>query len=102
MNTTPEKPDLESVKDGFDLIEYPCDYAFKAMCRADPSESALDHIQGMVTELVDVTSLIDIRSNSSRTGKFESVTATVRIGDREQLESIYKSIAASPRVVMTL
>ena len=47
-------------------------------------------------------SLLSIKSNASRTGKFESVTLNIKLENREQLEIIYKVIAASPRVVMTL
>lgn len=89
-------------KDGFDLIEYPCDFAFKAMCRAADDEPAIDHIQGLLKPLSLNKSLLSIKSNASRTGKFESVTLNVKLDNREQLERIYKVIAASPRVVMTL
>ncbi|GHA16053.1 hypothetical protein GCM10008090_27280 [Arenicella chitinivorans] len=89
-------------KDGFDLIEYPCDFAFKAMCRADPMQSALDHIQDLISPLVTAEALLDMQSNESRTGKFESVTAKVRLESRDQLESIYLIIGQSKRVVMTL
>ena len=94
----------ENPKDGFDLIEYPSDYAFKAMCRVDvnDSQSASDAIQQLVFQHIEQTALIETHTNKSRTGKFESVTVTLRLGSREQLEAIYKSISESPRVVMTL
>ena len=95
---------IENPKDGFDLIEYPSDYGFKAMCRVDvnDSQSASDAIQQLVFQHIDQTALIETHTNQSRTGKFESVTVTLRIDSREQLEAIYKSICESPRVVMTL
>lgn len=89
-------------RDGFDLIEYPCDFVFKAMCRAHEQESAMRHISAIVEPQLAEGALISIKTNASRTGKFESVTLTVRLENREQLESIYEIIAASPRVVMTL
>jgi len=89
-------------KDGFDLIEYPCDFAFKAMCRAVNDEPAIDHIKSLLKPLSLNKSLLSIKTNASRTGKFESVTLNVKLDNREQLERIYKVIAASPRVVMTL
>ena len=100
MSDKPQNP--QDAKDGFDLIEYPCDYAFKAMCRADEQLSSLEYIRGLITPLLDDQALLDIKSNASRTGKFESVTATVRLQNRDELESIYHLIARSPRVVMTL
>jgi len=89
-------------KDGFDLIEYPCEFNFKAMCRANDDVSASDYIRSIVESMVSADDLISMSSNASRTGKFESVTTVIRIYDREQLELIYKAIADSERVVMTL
>lgn len=94
----------EDPKDGFDLIEYPNDYAFKAMCRVDvnDSQSTSNAIQQLAFQHIDQSALIETHTNQSRTGKFESVTLTLRIANREQLEAIYKAISESPRVVMTL
>ena len=89
-------------KDGFDLIEYPVDYNFKAMCRAQDGAPAIDYISGLLTPMINDGALLDLSSNVSRTGKFESITAVVRINNRSEFESIYKLIAQSPRVVMTL
>jgi len=89
-------------QDGFDLIDYPCDFSFKAMCRAQDGEPAIDYIKALITPVLDDGALLNMSGNQSRTGKFESVTATVRLQSREELESIYKLIAQSPRVVMTL
>ncbi len=89
-------------QDGFDLIEYPCDFPFKAMCRAQDGAPAIDYIEGLITPLLDDGALVSMSGNHSRTGKFESVTATVRLKNRQELEAIYELIAQSPRVVMTL
>jgi putative lipoic acid-binding regulatory protein len=90
------------IQDGFDLIEYPIDYNFKAMCRAEKGVSAIDYITGLIVPMLNDGALVKISGNISRTGKFESVTAIVHINNREELESIYKLIAQSDRVVMTL
>lgn len=89
-------------KDGFDFIEYPCDFPFKAMCRAQTDAPAADYIRGLITPMIDDNSLLELRTNTSRTGKFESVTAVVRLQNREQLEAVYLLISQSSRVVMTL
>ena len=73
-NSTPEDP-----KDGFDLIEYPLDYNFKAMCKAEEGAPSADYIKGLITPLLDDGALKKLSSNTSRTGKFESVTAVVNI-----------------------
>ena len=92
------------VEDGFDLIEYPCEYGFKAMCRVaacgdlGPSQA----MQDIVLKHIAESDLLAVSSNHSRTGKFESVTLTVRLRSRAQLEAVYQAVAASPLVVMTL
>ena len=102
--TNIKDPLPEDPKDGFDLIEYPCDYGFKAMCRVDSfgKSSAADTMRQLVLTHVNESSLLDIKTNQSRTGKFESVTLLVRLNGREELEAIYGAISASPIVVMTL
>lgn len=92
----------EDPKDGFDLIEYPTDFAFKAMCKAQEDSPAQDYIKGLVMQMVDDGALLSVSGNVSKTGKFESVTVNVRLQNREELEAIYKLIANSDRVVMTL
>jgi len=93
---------MKDPKDGFDLIEYPCDFAFKAMCKADQDQAASEHINAIVLSTVSADAVLGIATNSSRTGKFESVTVTVKLSSREELEVIYAAIAASERVIMTL
>ncbi len=89
-------------KDGFDLIEYPVDYLFKAMCKAEEGSPAQDYLKSLVLPLLHDGALISVAGNTSKTGKFESVTLKVRLHSREELESIYKLIAGSERVLMTL
>ncbi|RBP50917.1 DUF493 domain-containing protein [Arenicella xantha] len=101
MSDVPSSPD-STPKDGFDFIEYPCDFAFKAMCRTQDEQPAADYIRGLITPMVDDNALLKTSTNTSRTGKFESVTAVVRLQNREQLEAIYLLISQSSRVVMTL
>lgn len=99
MNKPPKNPDP---KDGFDLIEYPCEFDFKAMCRADDAVTAVDYLRAIIAPLIQADDLLSMKTNTSRTGKFESVTALIRLQNREQLEMIYKTISNADRVVMTL
>lgn len=92
----------EQVKDGFDLIEYPSDYAFKAMCRVTENTDLVDHLSKRVCSIVSESALLDVRTSSSRTGKYNSLTLKVKVENRDQLEAIYQIIADSPVVVMTL
>ncbi len=96
---TPSKDDPQ---DGFDLIEYPVHYNFKALCHAQEDSPAVDYILVLIEPMLNDGALIESKAKSSRTGKYESVTVVVSINSRNELESIYKVIAQSSRVVMTL
>lgn len=89
-------------KDGFDLIEYPCDYNFKAMCKAIEGVDLKQQLGDLVVLHLHENALLRVTSSSSRTGKFESITMIVRLDNRDQLEAVYQAIAAAPSVVMTL
>lgn len=97
-----DKVDQSAVQDGFDLIQYPCDYGFKAMCKVDESVDIEQQLCELVLVSVQQQDLLSVTSNNSRTGKFVSVTLTVRLQDRVQLEAIYQAVSAEPYVVMTL
>lgn len=88
------------VKDGFDLIEYPCEYVVKAMCRASDNAEILT--REVVLQTLQEQDVIKLHSSFSRTGKFQSVNITVRLTERSQLEKIYLQLADSDHVVMTL
>lgn len=103
--TNDEQSGPESTKDGFDLIEYPCDYQFKAMVRVsglEDGQTAVETLREHVLRQVRVVELLEVTTNASRSGRFESVSITVRLQARSQLESIYQILAEHPQVVMTL
>lgn len=94
-NQTPD------AKDGFDFLEYPCLFPFKAMCRTGSADSKVV-VKQLVLLHVSEERINEVQEKSSRTGKFISVTITVELADRETLEAIYKELADCNEVVMTL
>ena len=95
----------EDPKDGFDLLEYPCQFQFKAMVRVGElarNTNAVSAVSTVLLEVLPAAEIVDSSSNLSRTGKFESVSLTVELASREQLEAVYAALAADPKVVMTL
>ena len=91
--------DTKQPSDGFDLIEYPVDYVFKAMCRNDANAIAdlISQVQQSMAEREVKTTQRD-----SRNGKYIALSIGLRLQSREELELLYKTIAANPCVVMTL
>lgn len=82
------------------LIEYPCDFPIKVMGMAS------DDFAGIVCHLVrahapdfDSTS---ISTRASAGGKYISVTCTVRVVSRDQLDNLYRDLSTHPAVAMVL
>lgn len=92
-------------KDGFDLLDFPCEFQFKAMVRvaglAD-GQSASQAIQALIESKLPGSDLVSVASAASRTGRFESVSLTMQIQDRSALEQVYGVLAEDDNVVMTL
>ena len=98
-----DNADNNNAGDGFDLLEFPCQYSFKAMCRVEAvSSSPRDVVHELVARQVGEAKILDMRTTISRTGKFESVTVTVNVSDRSVLEAVYQAFSESTDIVMTL
>lgn len=92
--------DSKDVKDGFDLIEYPCEYQFKAVCKTTPDIQAL--IQQLAADVIGDANVVSVESRPSKNNRFTSVTVTTKLTDRAELEGVYDAIANSEWVIMTL
>jgi putative lipoic acid-binding regulatory protein len=81
-------------------LEFPCVFPVKVMlissdgARRDALETVSAHV-GFDAER-------DVRRRASRNGRYESVTISVRVESREQLEGIYRDLRRLEAVVMTL
>lgn len=75
-----------------DLWTFPCDHNLKVMGLAE--HPLID----IVTEIIrnEVPDFVpkEVRTLPSRTGKYHSITLSVRIEQREQLENIYRALNA--------
>lgn len=83
-----------------DLWTFPCDHALKAMGLAH--HPLIEIITGIVRIEVPDFVPADAKTLPSRTGKYHSITVTVRIERREQLENIYRALAACEEISWTL
>lgn len=74
-----------------DLIEFPCDYVFKAF---GPNEDRFtDDVREAVSTLIPVP-LDAIRTRTSREGTYLCVSILVRLHNFEQLKEIYNRLRA--------
>ena len=82
------------------LIEFPCNFPIKVMgeTRADFSSEIIKIIQTFVP-IFDATH-IEMRGSSG--GKYISLTCTVAVTSKPQLDDIYRALTAHPMVKFAL
>jgi uncharacterized protein len=82
------------------LIEFPCDFPIKIMGRADQELESI--VRTLVCETLHPDRFIASRSTTSSAGRFVSVTATVRVEDKLELDAVYTVLTAHAQVLMVL
>jgi putative lipoic acid-binding regulatory protein len=83
-----------------DLWTFPCSHNLKVMGLSH--HPLIDIIAEIVRAEVPDFQPADARTLPSRTGKYHSITVTVQIERREQLENIYRALASREEISWTL
>ena len=82
------------------LIEYPCDFPIKVFGEAQQGfAQAIAIVVQKHSPEFDASS-IEMRSSTG--AKYISLTCTVRVTSREQLDKLYRDITSHPMVKMVL
>ena len=83
-----------------ELLQFPCDIPIKVFGKNDEhfSETAYDIVKAHVSSLEPS----DVRSQSSREGRFVSLTITIHAESRAQVDAVYRDLTSNPRVLMVL
>ena len=92
-------------QDGFDAIEYPIDFAFKAVCEKKPAnsiQSIEETLQQTVAEVLGAAAVKKTAVKESKAGKYVSVTTLAHLQNRQELEAVYRAISSLEIVKMTL
>jgi len=74
-----------------ELLEFPCDYLFKAFGANEPDGSFQQTVRAAV-EAVTPVPLDAVKLNRSAGGNYLCVTVLVRLHNFQQLEAIYASL----------
>ena len=96
---------MELEQDGFDAIEYPIDFAFKAVCKRNASnsvQSIQETLKHTVVEVLGAPAVKKIAVKESSAGKYVSVTTLAHLNNRQELEAVYQAISSLEIVKMTL
>ena len=82
------------------LIEFPCDFPIKVMGEtdADFSKEMINAIQNVIPSFD--ASQIEMRGSSG--GKYISLTCTVYVTSKLQLDDVYRALTAHPLVKFVL
>lgn len=78
-------------------LEFPCKVGVKAMGSA--TTNMAQRVEKIAAAHARVT---DIKTAASRNGRYISVTVTVEVHSREQLENLYGALHKDDAIVMTL
>lgn len=81
-------------------LQFPCDFPIKAMGRTGADFP--DLIAEIVGRHVPDLDLTTLRVQSSRNGRYQSITLTIRARNREQLDAIYRELSGHARVLFAL
>lgn len=82
------------------LIEFPCDFPIKVMgeTRDDFAETIIAVIREQLPDFA--TDAIEMRASSG--GRFISLTCTVHVTSKPQLDDIYRTLTSHPLVKVVL
>ncbi|MEE4378292.1 MAG: DUF493 domain-containing protein [Candidatus Competibacteraceae bacterium] len=82
------------------LLQFPCEFPIKAMGRSGDDFPPL--IVAIVSRHVPDWDANRLSVQSSRNGRFQSVTATIQAHSKEQLDAIYQDLSAHEQVMVAL
>lgn len=103
-NKHPPRSLVNVIKDNQDKepegLTFPCEYPVKAM--GINTEKFKQEMLFIVQKHFHEVNESDLRTNQSKTGKYQSVTITVHATSRLQLEALYREIKVHKDVKWTL
>lgn len=82
------------------LLKFPCDFPIKAMGRCDSGFEA--RALQIVRRHVPGFDVGNMHTRASRKGNYLSVTFTVSVSSREQLDDLYRELTACEDISMVL
>ncbi|MCB1734844.1 MAG: DUF493 domain-containing protein [Gammaproteobacteria bacterium] len=84
------------------LLEFPCDFPIKAMGNAGGEPEFSLYVVELIRRHCPDLGEGAVRTQDSTNGRFLSVTVSVRVSSKDQLDAIYQDLTASERVLMAL
>lgn len=82
------------------LIEFPCDFPIKIM--GETRDDFTDTIIAVVRELVPEFDANRVEMRASSGGRYISLTCTVSVTSKPQLDDLYRALTTHPMVSVVL
>ena len=83
------------------LLTFPCDFTLKVVGKDTNTFYAT--VSGIVRHYVpDVPDSAFLDSSVSKKGNYRSMSVTIHVTSKEQLDAIYRALSSSPEVLMAL
>jgi uncharacterized protein len=79
------------------LQEFPCFYTFKIFGKR--SDAFVDQVRAVMSRTLGPVPLDSVKVRESSRGRYQSVTACIWVGNREQLERVYEDLRAEVEVL---
>jgi len=82
------------------LIEYPCDFPIKIMGKSQPgfAKNIIAIVKRHAPDFDEAT----LEMRASKKANYMSLTCTVHVTSRNQLDALYQTLCDDPMVVMVL
>ena len=90
----------EEQKPNESLLTFPCEFTIKIFGEMAPDFEQL--IYGLIHPYAPNLSSGAFQSRISENGKYLSLSVTLYVQSREQLDNIYRALSGSPKVLMVL
>ncbi len=95
----PDVPEQEIIERDT-LLEFPCEFPIKAMGRNEASFQTL--VENIILNHAEIYTNKPVTTNTSSTGKYLSVTVTVKAQSKYQLDRIYQDLTDCEQVLIAL
>lgn len=82
------------------LIDYPCDFPIKIFGQSQ--QGFIQAVSEVILRHDPEFQAASITQRNSKTARYVSLTCTVHVSSREQLDAIYQELCDHPLVVMAL
>lgn len=81
-------------------LKFPCEFTIKIFGETAPDFEQL--VYSLIQPFAPNLSRGAMQSRASENGKYISLSVTLYVDSREQLDNIYRALTSSPRVLMAL